>query len=351
MGFPTKAGGGILGIIVAAGGDLPAEAAGRGSQARSSTGRSATATVGAPRTCTAELEQILCGAANDVQEYWTPLYPQAFGGRSTTTTDTVFFTGSSTPAAARPPRRSGPFYCPADELVYFDLDFLTQLQKQFGAAGDLAAQYIVAHEYGHHVQNVLGIEQRGAAGCSSRTRSQANQYSVALELQADCFAGAWAKTPTSAAARAGRDLDEALNAAAAVGDDRIQEQTQGCGSTRRVHPRLGRAAREWFRRGYDTGDPQRCTTFAASCRQLSRRGGGRPTRAGPLPKRGATAPAATMRDDPEAGGEQQRRVEPGRADQPSRRRRGRTRGRGRRRGVRLSVPACARASATARTAG
>ena len=108
-------------------------------------------------------------------------------------TQTVFFSGSTNTGCGQASSQTGPFYCPLDKLVYFDLDFLVQLQEQFGATGDLAAQYIVAHEYGHHVQNVLGINARDAAGTAGATRQRANQYSVALELQADCFAGAWAR--------------------------------------------------------------------------------------------------------------------------------------------------------------
>jgi predicted metalloprotease len=144
--------------------------------------------------------------------------------------------------------------------VYFDLDFLTQLQNQFGATGDLAAQYIVAHEYGHHVQNLIGVSDR-VRQAEAADPANANRYSIALELQADCFAGAWAHDADQQGQLEQGDLEEALNAAAAVGDDRIQQQTQG-----QVNPeswthgsseqRVG-----WFRRGYETGDPQSCNTF------------------------------------------------------------------------------------------
>ena len=143
--------------------------------------------------CQTELEQISCAAASTTCRTTGSPSTRRRSTASTAETDTVFFTARRTPAAARPARRSGPFYCPADELVYFDLDFLTQLQNQFGAVGDLAAQYIVAHEYGHHVQNLLGISS-DVSRLQQQDPSQANQYSVALELQADCFAGAWAKT-------------------------------------------------------------------------------------------------------------------------------------------------------------
>ncbi len=212
-----------------------------------------------PVQCVSELEQILCGASDDVQDYWIADYPTAFGGQYTET-DTTFFSGSVNTGCGQATAQVGPFYCPADGFVYFDLDFLTQLQDQFGAEGDLAAQYIVAHEYGHHVQNLLGISD-DVNRRSQQDPGRANQYSVALELQADCFAGAWARNADERSLLEEGDLQEALGAAAAVGDDRIQQQTQG-----RVSPESwthGSAEQRvsWFRRGFDTGDPARCTTF------------------------------------------------------------------------------------------
>jgi predicted metalloprotease len=146
--------------------------------------------------------------------------------------------------------------------VYFDLDFLQQLQSQFGATGDLAAQYIVAHEYGHHIQNLTGIsDQVNQAEQSDPGR--ANEWSVGLELQADCLAGVWAH---DAAARNqfddANEVSEALNAAAAVGDDRIQEQATG-----RVDPDsfthgTSEQRQEWFSRGYQSGSPSNCDTFS-----------------------------------------------------------------------------------------
>jgi predicted metalloprotease len=211
--------------------------------------------------CSTELEQIICGATNDVADYWTAQLPLSFGV-DYQETQTVFFSGFTNTGCGQASSQTGPFYCPLDNLVYFDLDFLVQLQERFGATGDLAAQYIVAHEYGHHVQNLLGINaemQRAQQADPGR----ANQYSVALELQADCFAGAWARDASDRALfDQPSEIEEALGAAAAVGDDRIQQQTQG-----RVDPESwthGSSAQrvEWFRRGFTTGDPQRCSTFS-----------------------------------------------------------------------------------------
>jgi predicted metalloprotease len=218
-------------------------------------------TGGAGVACESELEQILCGATDDVSLYWIDQLPESFGVEYVDT-QTVFFSGSTDTGCGQASSQTGPFYCPLDSLVYFDLDFLVTLQNQFGATGDLAAQYIVAHEFGHHVQNVLGINEE-MRRAQEEDPSRANQYSVALELQADCFAGAWARDAADRDQLDSPDeIEEALDAAAAVGDDAIQEKTAG-----RVDPESwthGSSAQrvEWFRRGFQTGDPERCTTFS-----------------------------------------------------------------------------------------
>ena len=260
MPFPTKAGGGLIGILVVlAALFLPKLLGGSANQAISPGDEEAPASEDVA-SCETEIEQIICGATNDVQPYWERTLPRAFN-RPYEVTDVVFFSGGTNTGCGQASSQTGPFYCPLDNLVYFDLDFLQQLQSEFGATGDLAAQYIVAHEFGHHVQNVLGINAQ-VRQAQEQNPDQANQYSIALELQADCLAGAWA----SDAVRRGQfddqqEVDEALNAAAAVGDDRIQERTQG-----RVDPESwthGSSEQrvQWFRRGYSTGDPTQCNTF------------------------------------------------------------------------------------------
>ncbi|HWL42286.1 MAG TPA: neutral zinc metallopeptidase [Ilumatobacter sp.] len=267
LGGLVKGGGGLVGLLVVAAMIFLPKLLGGASSApvgvgQGASGGAAEATRGGDgEACSSDLEQQLCGATNDVADYWIEQLPLSFG-TDYIDTQTVFFSGSTRTGCGMASSQTGPFYCPADSLVYFDLDFLTQLQSTFGATGDLAAQYIVAHEYGHHVQNVLGINAQ-MHQAQQQDPSRANQYSIALELQADCFAGAWARDARD------RDLfddpseiEEALNAAAAVGDDRIQQQTQG-----RVDPESwthGSSAQrvQWFRVGFDTGDPQRCTTFS-----------------------------------------------------------------------------------------
>jgi predicted metalloprotease len=162
---------------------------------------------------------------------------------------------------------SGPFYCPGDRHVYLDLGFFSDLQQRFGAAGDFAQAYVIAHEVGHHVQALTGIESR-MREMQSRNTSQRNELSVRLELQADCFAGVWGHdTNQSGRASQGRmelesgDIEEGLRAAAAIGDDRIQRMSTG-----RVFPdKFTHGSSEqrvtWFRRGFERGDPEACETF------------------------------------------------------------------------------------------
>ncbi len=156
---------------------------------------------------------------------------------------------------------SGPFYCPGDEKVYIDLGFYRELQDRFGAPGDFAQAYVLAHEVGHHVQRVLGTEEEVRAA-QRRNPSAANALSVRLELQADCYAGVWANAAAEAGQVEAGDMEEGIGAAAAIGDDRIQRETQGT-----VHPESwthGSSAQrvEWFRRGAASGDPAACDTFA-----------------------------------------------------------------------------------------
>jgi predicted metalloprotease len=159
----------------------------------------------------------------------------------------------------------GPFYCPPDHKVYLDLEFFRALRERFGAPGDFAQAYVIAHEVGHHVQTLLGISDKVAAARERAGRSGANALSVRQELQADCFAGLWAHHANrSRQILEEGDIEEALGAAAAIGDDRLQREGQG-----RVVPESfthGTSAQrvEWFRRGLEAGDLRACDTFAAA---------------------------------------------------------------------------------------
>jgi predicted metalloprotease len=165
---------------------------------------------------------------------------------------------------------TGPFYCPQDEKVYLDLGFFQELQDRFGARGDFARAYVLAHEIGHHIQRLTGVEQRVRA--TERAQPEAaNQISVLVELQADCYAGVWGHV----AAQPGRaahgqvelepgDADDGLRAAAAIGDDRLQRMTTGHIAPDRFTHGTSAQRVEWFRRGLTEGNPERCDTFAAA---------------------------------------------------------------------------------------
>jgi predicted metalloprotease len=157
----------------------------------------------------------------------------------------------------------GPFYCPADQKVYVDLGFFDELANRFGAAGDFAQAYVLAHEIGHHVQSQLGTEKQ-LRDAQRANPGAANALSVRMELQADCYAGVWAHSTQRRDLLEQGDLQEGLAAASAVGDDRIQEMQTG-----QVHPESfthgsSQQREAWFRRGFDTGDPRACDTFASS---------------------------------------------------------------------------------------
>jgi len=181
----------------------------------------------------------------------------------------VLYSGAYPSACGLGQAAMGPFYCPRDEKVYLDTSFFDELDQRFHAPGQFADAYVIAHEVGHHVQNLLGIsEQVQQAEQGARSKTEANSYSVRLELQADCFAGVWA---SQAKQRGEIDIDQsdvqtALNAASAIGDDKLQQEAQG-----RVVPESfthGSSAQrvEWFTRGLQSGDPRQCDTFEGRTR-------------------------------------------------------------------------------------
>jgi uncharacterized protein len=211
-------------------------------------------------------DSVDCAVAADIdsiQDYWS----QTLGGRYTPT-DTVFFSGSVQTSCGSATSGSGPFYCPADELVYIDLSFFDQLESQFGAEGGLFVDaYVLAHEYGHHVQNLLGTNQQVTPG-----ETGPSSGSVRLELQADCYAGTWANHAETVPDESGApliaeitqdDIDRALDAAGRIGDDFIQENL-GNGRVDQNSFTHGSSEQrqKWFSTGYRTGDPRQCDTFA-----------------------------------------------------------------------------------------
>jgi uncharacterized protein len=176
----------------------------------------------------------------------------------------VLFTGAVNSACGFADAAVGPFYCPGDRKVYLDLGFFDELRQRFDAPGDFAQAYVIAHEIGHHVQTLLGIEEQVRDVQSQVGQSEANALSVMMELQADCLAGVWAHSAEQRQLLEVGDVEEALNAASAIGDDRIQQQTTG-----QVRPDSfthGSSAQRvaWFKRGMAEGDLEQCDTFGAA---------------------------------------------------------------------------------------
>jgi predicted metalloprotease len=175
----------------------------------------------------------------------------------------LFRTAVQTDGCGPAEAASGPFYCPADQRVYLDLSFFDQLKRQFGAPGDFAQAYVLAHEIGHHVQNLLGTE-RELRSAQQRNPGSKNQLSVAMELQADCYAGVFGYHASRNGQLEAGDLEEGLSAASAVGDDRLQKMS-GDRVNRETFTHGSSADRmKWFKRGFDSGDPKQCDTFASA---------------------------------------------------------------------------------------
>ncbi len=207
-----------------------------------------------------EQEAFVRFVVGDVEDTWRKVFAEA-GQNYEQTTLVLYEQGVQTNGCGNAPSAAGPFYCPADKKVYVDLSFFRELSDRFGAPGDFAQAYVIAHEIGHHVQNLLGVSQ-DVNRQQQEDPESANELSVRLELQADCLAGVWGHSAYQNELLESGDLEEGLAAAAAVGDDRIQEQA-GRGIDRESWTHGSSEQRTtWFRKGFDKGDPTACDTFA-----------------------------------------------------------------------------------------
>lgn len=195
------------------------------------------------------------------EETWTKVFAEA--GTQYRPPRLVLFDGRVNTACGLGAAATGPFYCPGDQRLYIDLGFFRLLEQRLGASGDFAQAYVIAHEVGHHVQNLTGTMQQVQDARQRMSAQQSNALSVLLELQADCYAGVWANHSQQARDWLEKgDIEEGMKAAAAVGDDRIQKQTQGVVVPESFTHGTSEQRMRWFRIGLDSGDPQRCDTSA-----------------------------------------------------------------------------------------
>jgi predicted metalloprotease len=158
----------------------------------------------------------------------------------------------------------GPFYCPLDQKLYLDTSFFSELGKRFGAPGDFAAAYVIAHEVGHHIQKLTGVSDKAMQAQQSMGKTEYNKFSVKMELQADCYAGVWGHDADEMNQLTAGDLEEALTAAMAIGDDRLQAQAQGGVRPENFTHGTSEQRKRWFRVGFESGDPRACDTFNAA---------------------------------------------------------------------------------------
>ncbi|MGY3910395.1 KPN_02809 family neutral zinc metallopeptidase [Aeromonas piscicola] len=195
------------------------------------------------------------------EDAWAEIFQQS--GNPYQAPKLVLYRGATRTGCGQGQSVMGPFYCPADRTVYIDLSFYQEMRDKLGADGDFAQGYVVAHEVGHHVQNLLGIEHKMRQQQQGLSRAEQNKLSVKLELQADCFAGVWGHYMEREQVLEHGDLEEALNAAQAIGDDRLQQQSQGRAIPDSFTHGSSAQRYTWFKRGFDSGKPASCNTFAA----------------------------------------------------------------------------------------
>jgi uncharacterized protein len=267
-------GGGVIGIVIflvvaVVGGFFGVNKLGGSSS--SSTGNNTS--LNAKCKATDKLKQLDCRNAlyvNSIQAFWATAEPKYFG-KSYQKAPTVFFSNQVNTGCGQADSGTGPFYCPSDNKVYIDLTFYKLLADQLGAPGEFAQPYVLAHEYGHHIQDLVGTEAKMLKLQKNASASQKNLLSVKLELQADCYAGVWAKGATGTTSSNGQkifksltseDVQQGIDTAGKIGDDTLQKQAgQQINPAEFTH---GTSAdrQKWFSRGYNSGTPANCDTFA-----------------------------------------------------------------------------------------
>ena len=209
-----------------------------------------------------ELADFVSVVLADTEDTWTEIFARYNGTSSEPTL--VLFSGAVESACGYAQSAVGPFYCPGDRKVYIDLSFYRDLKNRYNAPGDFAQAYVIAHEVGHHVQNLLGISEQVYKAQQRSGQTDANRLSVMQELQADCFAGVWAHNAQKARRILEEgDIEEGLNAASSIGDDRLQRQAQGHVTPDSFTHGSSAQRVRWFKKGLDSGDVEACNTFEA----------------------------------------------------------------------------------------
>jgi hypothetical protein len=222
-------------------------------------GSAPTGVIGAPKDAAGDAAAAVLG---DTEETWTEIFKA--GGAQYQPPVLKLFSGEVVTACGRANSGAGPFYCPGDQKVYIDLSFWNELETQFKAAGDFAQAYVIAHEVGHHIQTITGTSKQVREAQARASKAQQNQLQVMMELQADCYAGIWAHhAERSRQILEQGDLEEALAAASAVGDDTIQKRMQGYVQPESFTHGTAQQRTQWFKRGLETGSMQSCDTFKA----------------------------------------------------------------------------------------
>lgn len=228
-------------------------------QTQTQSGRSNTAYRGSAEE--EKLAKFSSVALKTTEDVWTAIFKES--GQRYAFPKLVLYTGSTPTACGYGQAAMGPFYCPADHKLYLDLSFYKDMQTKLGGGGDFALGYVLAHEVGHHVQTLIGISEQVQRAQQTASKKEANRIQVRMELQADCFAGVWGHYMQKEGILEAGDLQEALNTAAAIGDDRLQRQAGG----RVVPDSFTHGTSEqrlyWFKRGFDTGAPGKCDTWNA----------------------------------------------------------------------------------------
>jgi predicted metalloprotease len=206
-----------------------------------------------------EMKQFVATVLADTEDTWTGIFKSM--GQTYTDPKLVLFSGSFPSACGQASAATGPFYCPSDQKVYLDMAFFQQMKDQFGASGDFAQAYVIAHEVGHHVQDLLGILPKFNQARRNMSEVDANKMSVRIELQADCFAGIWGKFTQQKGILQAGDLEEALNAAQQIGDDTLQKRTQGYVVPDSFNHGTSAQRVKWFKQGFESGKLSDCDTL------------------------------------------------------------------------------------------